>query len=110
MLHTVCAVACSENERHPAPGKYLGQGEAFGTVEVHIQHRNVKGLSISMRTIISSSTTRTRRPERDLLSMIRRRRNVDQADHALPRKIEPHGGFQLVRDPAFKHLGAKPPV
>jgi hypothetical protein len=100
------AIAGREDERHAARGECVGHGIAFVAIQVHVQHggvedprvhegknlidrgravtdsqpRSASMSSMVKKIIISSSTTRTRRPEGDLsITGSLRCRNVDRA-------------------------------
>src|ERR1700692_4780930 len=69
------------------------------------QPRSAHMSSMSMRTIISSSTTRMRRPESGLFNTGGLRcKNVDGASQAVRPEVQMHHGVQLVGETAFDHL------
>ena len=115
-----------ENKWNAASGERVGHRKAPVAIQVQIEHGCVEGLrinqgeglldrggsrngtphlrsasmsSMSMRiSSISSSTTRTRRPEDRFVHVTSapRCRNVDRADHAVRREVEMHRALQFV--------------
>src|SRR5687768_2528400 len=85
---------------------------AWSTVAAALTDSHPRSASMSsmfMRTIISSSTTRTRRPE-SRLSMKggSRRGNVDRADHAVRPVVEVGSAVQFEGQTVFDHPRAEP--
>src|ERR1700681_4757552 len=81
--------------------------EAAAVTDSH--PRSASMSSIIRRTSISSSTTRTRRPESNLfITRAVGRRKVDCADHAIRAVVEVYRALQLVSQTALNHARAEP--
>src|ERR1019366_915384 len=90
------------------PSMRVRAWSTVAAVLTDLHPRSASMSSMSMRTIISSSTTRMRRPESGLSNTGGLRcGNVDRASQAVRPEVQMHHGVQLMGETTLDHLRAE---